>query len=66
MTLTRDEREALMDLYPDLDTTQAQIVDATMGALAHAGRVSGVKLPGDDRMAKVEAAVIRLVVEASA
>ena len=56
--LTRDEREA-MDTT--LDRQQRAVVEAAMDAMFAKARHFGVRLPGDDRAAKVEAAIIRLV-----
>ena len=63
MTMTHEE-SALMARREILVPKLTNIIDRTIGELQEACKEAGLKPIGDDRLAKVEAAVIRFVLEA--
>ena len=62
MTLIREET-ALMDRRETLPPELVQIVDETLDALREHVKEARMKFVGDDRCAKLEAALIGFVIE---
>lgn len=62
MSLTRDE-SALMDKRDDLTENERSVIDCAMHELNRAARASGLRIRTDDAQCRVEAAMIRLVLE---
>jgi hypothetical protein len=61
MSLTRSESELLEAREGELNDAERGVIDATFDALEEAAKVRGVKLARDDRVAALEAALVRFL-----
>lgn len=62
MSLTREE-SALLDQRDELTTDERVVVDETMDEAAAWGKARNVPLANDDRAAKLEAALIKYIID---
>lgn len=62
MSLTRSESELLAAREGVLNDAERGVIDATFDSLEEAAKVRGVKLARDDRVAALEAALIRFII----
>jgi hypothetical protein len=61
MSLTRSESELLEAREGELNDAERGVIDATFDALEEAATIRGVKLARDDRVAALEAALVRFL-----
>lgn len=61
MSLTRSERELLEAREGELNDAEKAVVDRTFDALYEAAQARGVKLARDDRVAALEAALVKFI-----
>ena len=63
MSLTREESALLGKRDTELNVVERNYVEGIMNELNHSARVIGLPIRTDDRQCRVEAALIRLVLE---
>ena len=63
MSITRDESELLEQRETVLTDDERGVIDDAFEAIYASAKARGIKIAGDDRAARAEAALVRLLIQ---